>query len=75
MKRILTCRRTSVALVSIVCLTFLGWTGADPEAVAGAIAAISIGLSAANASERFSAKGKDSGLTESAPGGNIRGAG
>lgn len=57
MKKIFTCRRTVVALFSVVCLTFLGYTKAVD--VAASIAAIAMGLSAANSFEGSKKKGKD----------------
>lgn len=50
MKKILECRRSSLALIGMLLLTILGYTkGAD---VAVAIATISIGVSGANAFEK-----------------------
>lgn len=48
MKSIWTCRRTWIATLGVIVLGALGWHGVD---VAGAIAAISMGVAAANAAE------------------------
>lgn len=52
MKRAWTCRRTFVALCSLVALTALGWHGAD---VAPSIATIALALCGANAAEAVGA--------------------
>lgn len=49
MRRVLECRRTFIALVSIGCLTALGLTGHGD--VAGSIAMVSMALGAANATQ------------------------
>lgn len=47
MKRVFECRRTFIALVAIVCLTFIGYhKGID---VGMAIASVAVGLAGANA--------------------------
>jgi hypothetical protein len=48
MKRLLSCRRTFIAFISIGCLTYLGIHGAD---VAGPIALIVAGVAGSNAAQ------------------------
>ena len=51
------CRRTSVAIISIACLTVLGWhRGMD---VSMAIASVAIGLAGANSYEKSKAGAGD----------------
>jgi hypothetical protein len=56
MKKVLTCRRSTIAILGIVCLTSLGLYTKDAQAVAIAISTIAVGIAGANAYEK---KGSD----------------
>lgn len=61
MKLILKCRRTSIAVLAIGCLFILGLRGAS---VSESIAAVAMGLAAANAGE---AVGRKKGASDDKP--------
>lgn len=55
MKKILNCRRSTLAILGILCLTGLGFYTKDAQAVAMAISGIVLAVAGANAYEK---KGK-----------------